>query len=186
MDDKKYDSRYDGETTDKILDNAKAIMEQTTAEDGETVQVYDTNGVPHKVSKTELLKKSTLALPALEDISSFVAVNAAGNAVGVMTKEQVASVLEELIGTATLKNDGLMSKSGFLSAIGLNLEGDANTVNNGVYKFDSQQDNMPVNYGILVAFSCDGWIRMQLCAGGDNGLAYIRMHYNSWTSWKQL
>ena len=186
MDDKKYDSRYDGETTDKILDNAKAIMEQTTAEDGETVQVYDTNGVPHKVSKTELLKKSTLALPALEDISSFVAVNAAGNAVGVMTKEQVASVLAELIGTATLKNDGLMSKSGFLSSIGLNLEGDANTVNNGVYKFDSQQDNMPVNYGILVAFSCDGWIRMQLCAGGDNGLAYIRMHYNSWTSWKQL
>lgn len=186
MDDKKYDSRYDGETTDKILDNAKAIMEQTTAEDGETVQVYDTNGVPHKVSKTELLKKSTLALPALEDISSFVAVNAAGNAVGVMTKEQVASVLAELIGTATLKNDGLMSKSGFLSAIELNLEGDANTVNNGVYKFDSQQDNMPVNYGILVAFSCDGWIRMQLCAGGDNGLAYIRMHYNSWTSWKQL
>ena len=98
MDDKKYDSRYDGETTDKILDNAKAIMEQTTAEDVETVQVYDTNGVPHKVSKTELLKKSTLALPALEDISSFVAVNAAGNAVGVMTKEQVASVLAELIG----------------------------------------------------------------------------------------
>ena len=186
MDDKKYDSRYDGETTDKILDNAKAIMEQTTAEDGESVQVYDTDGVPHKVSKTELLKKSTLALPKLEDISSFVAINAAGNAVGVMTKEQVASVLAELIGTATLKNDGLMSKSGFLSAIGLNLEGDANNVNNGVYKFDSQQDNMPVNYGILVAFSCDGWIRMQLCAGGDNGLAYIRMHYNSWTSWKQL
>lgn len=186
MDDKKYDSRYDGETTDKILDNAKAIMEQTTAEDGETVQVYDTNGVPHKVSKTELLKKSTLALPKLEDISAFVAINAAGNAVGVMTKEQVASVMAGLIGTATLKNDGLMSKSGFLSAIGLNLEGDANTVNNGVYKFDSQQDNMPVNYGILVAFSCDGWIRMQLCAGGDNGLAYIRMHYNSWTPWKQL
>ena len=186
MEELSYTSKYDGETTDKILDNAKAIMEQTTAEDGETVQVYDTDGVPHKISKTELLKKSTLALPALEDISSFVAINAAGNAVGLMTKEQVASVLAELIGTATLKNDGLMSKSGFLSAIGLNLEGDANTVNNGVYKFDSQQDNMPVNYGILVAFSCDGWIRMQLCAGGDNGLAYIRMHYNSWTSWKQL
>ena len=186
MEELSYTSKYDGETTDKILDNAKAIMEQTTAEDGETVQVYDTDGVPHKISKTELLKKSTLALPALEDISAFVAVNAAGNAVGVMTKEQVASVLAELMGTATLKNDGLMSKSGFLSAIGLNLEGDANNVNNGVYKFDSQQDNMPVNYGILVAFSCDGWIRMQLCAGGDNGLAYIRMHYNSWTSWKQL
>ena len=98
MDDKKYDSRYDGETTDKILDNAKAIMEQTTAEDGETVQVYDTDGVPHKVSKTELLKKSTLALPKLEDISSFVAINEAGNAVGLMTKEHVASVLAGLIG----------------------------------------------------------------------------------------
>lgn len=33
-----------------------------------------------------------------------------------------------------------MSKSGFLSAIGLNLKGDANNVKNGVYKFDSQQD----------------------------------------------
>lgn len=98
MEELSYTSKYDGETTDKILDNAKAIMEQTTAEDGETVQVYDTDGVPHKISKTELLKKSTLALPALEDISSFVAVNAAGNAVGVMTKEQVASVLAELIG----------------------------------------------------------------------------------------
>ena len=98
MEELSYTSKYDGETTDKILDNAKAIMEQTTAEDGETVQVYDTNGVPHKVSKTELLKKSTLALPALEDISSFVAVNAAGNAVGVMTKEQVASVLAGIVG----------------------------------------------------------------------------------------
>ena len=186
MEELSYTSKYDGETTDKILDNAKAIMEQTTAEDGETVQVYDTDGVPHKISKTELLKKSTLALPALEDISSFVAVNAAGNAVGVMTKEDIASVLAELIGVVSAEKDGLMARSGFLSAIGLNLAGDANNVNNGVYKFDSQQDNMPVNYGILVAFSCDGWIRMQLCAGGDNGLAYIRMHYNSWTSWKQI
>ena len=98
MEELSYTSKFDGEKTDKILDNAKSIMEQTTAEDGETVQVYDTDGVPHKISKTELLKKSTLALPALEDISSFVAINAAGNAVGLMTKEQVASVLEELIG----------------------------------------------------------------------------------------
>ena len=113
MEELSYTSKYDGETTDKILDNAKAIMEQTTAEDGETVQVYDTKGVPHKVSKTELLKKSTLALPALEDISSFVAINAAGNAVGVMTKEQVASVLAELIGIATPQKNGLLSKDGF-------------------------------------------------------------------------
>ena len=87
---------FTGEETDNLLKHTESIKNQTTADDGETVQVYDTNGVPHKVSKTELLKKSTLALPALEDISSFVAINAAGNAVGVMTKDQVASVLAGL------------------------------------------------------------------------------------------
>ena len=73
------------------------MKNQTTEEDGETVQVYDTNGVPHKVSKTELLKKSTLALPALEDISSFVAINAAGNAVGVMTKSRLRQFWRDLL-----------------------------------------------------------------------------------------
>lgn len=89
---------FTGEETDNLLKHTESMKNQTTEEDGETVQVYDTNGVPHKVSKTELLKKSTLALPELEDISAFVAVNAAGNAIGLMTKEQVASVLAELIG----------------------------------------------------------------------------------------
>ena len=88
---------FTGEETDNLLKHTESMKNQTTAEDGETVQVYDTNGVPHKVSKTELLKKSTLALPALEDISSFVAVNADGNAIGLMTKEQVASVLAGII-----------------------------------------------------------------------------------------
>lgn len=83
---------FTGEETDNLLKHTESMKNQTTEEDGETVQVYDTNGVPHKVSKTELLKKSTLALPELEDISAFVAVNAAGNAIGLMTKEQVASV----------------------------------------------------------------------------------------------
>mgnify|MGYP000002970694 CR=1 FL=1 len=94
---------FTGEETDNLLKHTESMKNQTTADDGETVQVYDTNGVPHKVSKTELLKKSTLALPALEDISSFVAVNAAGNAVGVMTKEQVASVLAGLMGVGFLE-----------------------------------------------------------------------------------
>lgn len=89
---------FTGEETDNLLKHTESMKNQTTEEDGETVQVYDTNGVPHKVSKTELLKKSTLALPELEDISAFVAVNAAGNAIGLMTKEQVASVLAGLMG----------------------------------------------------------------------------------------
>ena len=88
---------FTGEETDNLLKHTESMKNQTTEDDCETVQVYDTNSVPHKVSKTELLKKSTLALPKLEDISSFVAVNAAGNAIGLMTKEQVASVLAGIV-----------------------------------------------------------------------------------------
>ena len=102
---------FTGEETDNLLKHTESMKNQTTEDDGETVQVYDTNGVPHKVSKTELLKKSTLALPALEDISSFVAVNAAGNAIGLMTKEQVASVLAELMPVASNNVKGLVAGS---------------------------------------------------------------------------
>ena len=118
MEELSYTSKFDGETTDDILGYAnegktekvneyvKSMNVQDSKGEPDTVQVYDTDGVPHKVSKTELLKKSTLALPKLEDISAFVAVNAAGNAIGLMTKEQVASVLAELIGIATLEKSG--------------------------------------------------------------------------------
>ena len=175
MEELSYTSKFDGETTDKILDNAKAIMEQTTAEDGETVQVYDTDGVPHKISKTELLKKSTLALPALEDISSFVAINAAGNAVGVMTKEQVASVLAGLIPFP------------FTRRMYIN---DANKdVESGYYRGNSSNLNTPVKYGILIVFSTiESYIvqllidvtSIRLWGRGsiDNG--------NSWTEWTQI
>ena len=110
MEELSYTSKYDGETTDDILDYANAgkteqvneyvqnMKEQDSEGEPDTVQIFDTDGVPHKVSKTELLKKSTLALPKLEDISAFVAVNAKGDAVGVMTKEDIAKVLAELIG----------------------------------------------------------------------------------------
>lgn len=71
----KYTSDYSGEATDAILAFADKLRQQTEAEDGDTVQVYDTDGNPHKVSKTELMKKSALALPSLSDISAFVAIN---------------------------------------------------------------------------------------------------------------
>ena len=183
MDDKKYDSRYDGETTDKILDNAKAIMEQTTAEDGETVQVYDTNGVPHKVSKTELLKKSTLALPALEDISSFVAVNAAGNAVGVMTKEQVASVLAGLVGTVTGAKDGLMSKSGFIERGDIS---DANTRFSGFLRTSGMPNTpYPSEHGILVSISTSA-VCLQFFLRGWPVELYWRSLWDYWNSWTRI
>lgn len=184
MEELSYTSKYDGETTDKILDNAKAIMEQTTAEDGETVQVYDTDGVPHKISKTELLKKSTLALPALEDISSFVAINAAGNAVGVMTKEQVASVLAGLIGVATEEKDGLLSKDGF---IGRSVS-DLNSMGLGIARFSPSTLNIPsgltYDYGIAVCFTF-GNVRCQFAFSSMNGL-YFRVLWDYWFGWKQI
>ena len=180
MEELSYTSKYDGETTDKILDNAKAIMEQTTAEDGETVQVYDTDGVPHKISKTELLKKSTLALPALEDISSFVAINAAGNAVGVMTKEQVASVLTELMG-------------GFIRRSPVSESFDS-CINQGVYNINKTTYPSAVNYppsiiyGLLFVFSSsNGWVS-QLSHNLENNTIHTRIRNENgiWNEWKQL
>ena len=99
----RYDSPYSGEQETAILQYAEKLKDQTAASDGDTVQVYDVDGNPHKVAKSELLKKSTLALPDLSDISKFVAVNAKGDAIGLMTKEQVAQVLGELIGISNLR-----------------------------------------------------------------------------------
>ena len=146
--------------------------------------MYDTNGVPHKVSKTELLKKSTLALPALEDISSFVAVNAAGNAVGVMTKEQVASVLAGLIGVATEEKDGLLSKDGF---IGRSVS-DLNSMGLGIARFSPSTLNIPsgltYDYGIAVCFTF-GNVRCQFAFSSMNGL-YFRVLWDYWFGWKQI
>ena len=182
MDDKKYDSRYDGETTDKILDNAKAIMEQTTAEDGETVQVYDTDGVPHKVSKTELLKKSTLALPKLEDISAFVAVNSAGNAVGLMTKEQVASVLAGLIdfpfkyrSRVDINTDAnSLTESGFYAVY--------------CYREDISSKHYPIQLGHIIVFRDGAGGSVSQLAISDKGTSYTRMRWglDNWSEWRQL
>ena len=180
MEELSYTSKFDGETTDKILDNAKSIMEQTTAEDGETVQVYDTDGVPHKISKTELLKKSTLALPKLEDISAFVAVNAAGNAVGVMTKEDIAKVLAELMG-------------GFIRRSPVSESFDS-CINQGVYNINKTTYPSAVNYppsivyGLLFVFSSsNGWVS-QFAHNLENNAIHtrIRNEGGSWTEWKQL
>ena len=175
---------FTGEETDNLLKHTESMKNQTTAEDGETVQVYDTNGVPHKVSKTELLKKSTLALPKLEDISSFVAINADGNAVGVMTKEQVASVLAGLIGVATEEKDGLLSKDGF---IGRSVS-DLNSMGLGIAIFSPSTLNIPsgltYDYGIAVCFTL-GNVRCQFAFSSMNGL-YFRVLWDYWFGWKQI
>lgn len=164
---------FTGEETDNLLKHAESMKNQTTADDGETVQVYDTNGVPHKVSKTELLKKSTLALPALEDISSFVAINAAGNAVGVMTKEQVASVLAELIQ--------------FPFAYRGRKVVDANNIEDGYYYAENGSTNTNGYFGFLLSAKSDQ-SAFQILVEIFTGTPYQRAKISNgqWTEWKEL
>ena len=171
---------FTGEETDNLLKHTESMKNQTTADDGETVQVYDTNGVPHKVSKTELLKKSTLALPALEDISSFVAVNAAGNAIGLMTKEQFSSVLAEL-------NGGFIRRSPVSESFD-------SCINQGVYNINKTTYPSAVNYppsiiyGLLFVFSSsNGWVS-QFAHNLENNTIHTRIRNEGgrWTEWKQL
>lgn len=164
---------FTGEETDNLLKHTESMKNQTTEKDGETVQVYDTNGVPHKVSKTELLKKSTLALPALEDISSFVAINAAGNAVGVMTKEQVASVLAGLIQ--------------FPFAYRGRKAVDANNIEDGYYYAENGSTNTNGYFGFLLSAKSDQ-SAFQILVEIFTGTPYQRAKISNgqWTEWKEL
>ena len=90
-----YILKYTGEETDALLKHTESLKDQTTAEDGETVQVYDESGIPHKVAKTELLNKAILATTSIQDISKFIAINEAGDAVGIMTLEQITEVFRK-------------------------------------------------------------------------------------------
>lgn len=192
MEELSYTSKFDGETTDDILGYAnegktekvneyvKSMNVQDSEGEPDTVQVYDTDGVPHKVSKTELLKKSTLALPKLEDISAFVAVNAAGNAVGVMTKEQVASVLAELIGiNNTWFRDG-----------GIVINPD-NCLNNRVYMINITLGTINFDlftYGNLLYFS-QGEYHTQIAMSIYDNKRFTRMSSNggnSWGEWREF
>ena len=195
MEELSYTSKFDGETTDDILEYAnegknekvneyvKSMNVQDSEGEPDTVQVYDTDGVPHKVSKIELLKKSTLALPKLEDISSFVAINAAGNAVGVMTKEDIASVLAELIGTVTGEKDGLMSKSGFIERGDIS---DANTRFSGFLRTPGMPNTpYPSEHGILVSISTSS-VCLQFFLRGWPVELYWRSLWDNWNSWNRI
>lgn len=195
MEELSYTSKFDGETTDDILGYAnegktekvneyvKSMNVQDSKGEPDTVQVYDTDGVPHKVSKTELLKKSTLALPKLEDISSFVAVNAKGDAVGVMTKEDIAKVLAGLIGTVTGEKDGLMSKSGFIERGDIS---DANTRFSGFLRTAGMPNTpYPSEHGILVSISTSS-VCLQFFLRGWPVQLYWRSLWDNWNSWNRI
>lgn len=194
MEELSYTSKYDGETTDDILDYANAgkteqvneyvqnMKEQDSEGEPDTVQIFDTDGVPHKVSKTELLKKSTLALPKLEDISAFVAVNAKGDAVGVMTKEDIAKVLAELMGVNICLKQKLQCISGNAD--------DYKDI--GIYDFQQNSPtftNIPLNFGTMIVYGggTDYGYKTQLVSSIESGESYIRTLYGGiWSPWKKI
>lgn len=187
-----YTSKYDGKTSDAIMDYSNKLRQQTSATDADTVQVFDTSGNPHKISKTELLKKSALALPSLNDISAFVAVNQAGNAIGLMTKQQVATVLGELIGIASPSKDGLMSKNGFLARGRADINTDANMlITTGIYAVycygqDYASKHYPIELGHIIVFVDNvGGSKSQL-AISSTGQMYARMSWGeyNWSEWR--
>ena len=202
-----YTSKYDGKTSDAIMDYSNKLRQQTSATDADTVQVFDTSGNPHKISKTELLKKSALALPslndisafvavnqagnAMNDISAFVAVNQAGNAIGLMTKQQVATVLGELIGTVNLQKDGLMPKKGFIYRFRLNDNADWNTITDSGYYLTSGNNTHYTNapkgyhYGILRVYRLDlGQILQIYIEDANPSTIHTRTYFiDRWNVW---
>ena len=160
----KYTSEYDGATTDDLLGYAKeskelksneyvrSMKEQLAAEDAETVQVYDVEGVPHKISKKELISKAGIQLPSLEEIGGFVAYDTNGQVLGLMSKEQVA----EVVGGLLPDIDEFINNIG-----GLTYKGDAATTRiteQGVFRCLSTTLDIPEDLISGLLISIKGYI----------------------------
>lgn len=92
MAEERFTSQYDGTTQDNLLKFAENVKKATTVDGAETVNVQG------------------FTLPRISDISGFVAVNNAGNAIGFMSKDQVASVLGELLPIVSPSTKGFVDK----------------------------------------------------------------------------
>ena len=188
----KYTSEYDGATTDDLLGYAKeakelksneyvrSMKEQLAAEDAETVQVYDVEGVPHKIFKKELISKAGIQLPSLEEIGGFVAYDTNGQALGLMSKEQVAQVVGGLLSALIPKGYA---------------KGDANLILlPGIYDFhkdDYPFSNIPLNFGTLIVYSgnSDRHFITQIASSISSSEVYSRTSTEggeSWGPWLKL
>ena len=161
-----YILKYTGEETDALLKHTESLKDQTTAEDGENVQVYDKSGIPHKIAKTELLNKAILATTSIQDISKFIAINEAGNAVGIMTLEQITEVFRKefakfpsssetsAVVAVNKKGDalGLMSNEKLAQVVG-GLIGTKDFIKTSNNLLTSRDDMNSLESGIIYSFS---------------------------------
>lgn len=91
-----------------VVDNAWELLGQYEA----AIDLTD------YIGKDEL-SYEIATLPSLNNISKFICVDSNGEMAGTMTKEQVSSVIAEIIGTVTITKNGLLPSNKF-SFLGFN------------------------------------------------------------------
>lgn len=159
MAEERFISQYDGTTQDNLLKFAENVKKATTVDGSETVNVQG------------------FTLPRISDISGFVAVSNAGNAIGFMSKEQVASVLGELIAYPFMYRErnqydlNSLSQSGYYY-VEKDLSGSTNYIG-GLLHFSMDQTKIQI---ISDVFSGSLAYRVYRLSGGSWG----------WTGWKQI
>lgn len=170
----------------KSNEYVRSMKEQLAAEDAETVQVYDVDGVPHKISKKELISKAGIQLPSLEEIGGFVAYDTNGQALGLMSKEQVAEVVGGLIGTVTSSKNGLVDRDNDMYCRD-DIPQDLNDLFAGFGRADNKT-NAPASYGIVISFytRTKGNYTCAQLYFSNVGTIYGRTRWEGWSSWKQL
>ena len=126
-------------------------------------------------------------LPTVTDAANVRVLQSSGDAAK-MTMQSLASKLGELIGVATAKKDGLMSKNGFLErSKGNTLDFNDYTIS-GVWVFsDTGFINGPSVYrgGILLVFKTANGNILQICCDYTNSI-FIRIHWGEWKSWARI
>lgn len=130
------------------------------------------------INLTEYVGKKELSseiaeLPALEDISKLVCIDENGKVAGVMTKEQVASVLARLIQ--------------FPFAYRGRKVVDANNIEDGYYYAENGSTNTNGHFGFLLSAESDQ-STFQILVEVFTGTPYQRAKTSNgqWTEWKEL
>ena len=127
-----------------------------------------------------------LTIPSLSEISGFVCINKEGNAIGMMSKEQVAQVVGGLIGLATSNKNGLVSKDWCFPKGGI-VTPDQNIDNleAGIYSVGAGNTNVPGSTtGVLfVDINLAYNYRIQRFYD-TKGNKLVRINSGSWSTWK--
>ena len=147
----KYTSKFDGPTTDEVLEHAKSVKD--------------------------------LTIPSLSEISGFVCINKEGNAIGMMSKEQVAQVVGGLV------NDKDIRLVRYYRVEKEVYTGDLNLLDGNKYvRLGSEASNFPDGENPLgTIVQCVEWdanASFQVYYGCNTGNVYHRSKFQSkWIAW---